>query len=381
MQRRANPVVDLRTRLALAGVPSVMGILEKLRPQPRWKHADPAVRAAAVYELGPDDGDALRPLAREDAEARVRRAAVTRLTTSPCSATSAGPIRTRTCAPKRCAVWPAWPPRPTTSSARSDAVRQLSRSAGPRKSCVAARENPDPHVRGVVVDLLDDPKSLGSISRHAPDSATRLRALARLTDAEEIAQRRAQVGAHRCRGRRRSSASSGTEALVGDRAARPQQGGGAPRAHEAAPARGGGAAGAADSGGADERRGSRSAPRACCTAPKRWSRWPIRTRRRRRWRDVRLAWAELQADVEIDAALVQQFDAASEAVREAIAERSRSARPKRSAPQRLRASRPTAWPSSREIEQLSGPDALDRIAELKVRWDGCRRCRRSTRRR
>jgi HEAT repeat protein len=56
-----------------------MGILEKLRPQPRWKHADPAVRAAAVYELGPDDHEALRALAREDAEARVRRAAVTRL--------------------------------------------------------------------------------------------------------------------------------------------------------------------------------------------------------------------------------------------------------------------------------------------------------------
>src|SRR3990170_1494980 len=56
-----------------------MGILEKLRPQPRWKHADPAVRAAAVYELGPDEGDALRALAREDAEARVRRAAVMRL--------------------------------------------------------------------------------------------------------------------------------------------------------------------------------------------------------------------------------------------------------------------------------------------------------------
>ena len=56
-----------------------MGILEKLRPQPRWKHADPGVRAAAVYELGPDEGDALHLLAREDAEARVRRAAVTRL--------------------------------------------------------------------------------------------------------------------------------------------------------------------------------------------------------------------------------------------------------------------------------------------------------------
>src|SRR6187401_110099 len=72
------------TRLCIASGASAddrrsMGILEKLRPTPRWKHTDPAVRAAAVYELGPDDGDALRQLAHEDAEARVRRAAVSRL--------------------------------------------------------------------------------------------------------------------------------------------------------------------------------------------------------------------------------------------------------------------------------------------------------------
>src|SRR5437762_353350 len=56
-----------------------MGILEKLRPAPRWKHADPSVRAAAVYDIGPEEADALRALAREDADARVRRAAVMRL--------------------------------------------------------------------------------------------------------------------------------------------------------------------------------------------------------------------------------------------------------------------------------------------------------------
>src|SRR3989441_4191679 len=56
-----------------------MGLLEKLRPQPRWKHTDPAVRAAAVYELGPEEAEALHALAGEDSEARVRRAAVSRL--------------------------------------------------------------------------------------------------------------------------------------------------------------------------------------------------------------------------------------------------------------------------------------------------------------
>ena len=56
-----------------------MGILEKLRPAPRWKHADPAVRASAVFELGADAGDVLRTLVREDGDARVRRTAVSRL--------------------------------------------------------------------------------------------------------------------------------------------------------------------------------------------------------------------------------------------------------------------------------------------------------------
>ena len=51
---------------------------------------------------------------------------------------------------------------------------------------MVARESPSAEVRAAVVDLLDEPKSLGSISRHAPDGATRLRALARLTDAEEL---------------------------------------------------------------------------------------------------------------------------------------------------------------------------------------------------
>src|SRR6185436_9599131 len=40
--------------------------------------------------------------------------------------------------------------------------------------------------RAAIVDLLDDPKSFGSVRRHAQDSATRLQALSRLSDADEI---------------------------------------------------------------------------------------------------------------------------------------------------------------------------------------------------
>ena len=64
-------------------------------------------------------------------------------------------------------------------------MRQLVTLGRLKEVVVAARENPDARVRASVVDP-DDPKSLGSVSRHAPDGATRLRALARLHDAEEI---------------------------------------------------------------------------------------------------------------------------------------------------------------------------------------------------
>ena len=242
MHRGVIPVVDLRTRLALAGDPSVMGILEKLRPQPRWKHADPGVRAAAVYELGPDEGEALRLLAREDTEARVRRAAVTRLTISPSLATSAGPIPTRTFAPKRSAVWPAWRPRPTKSIARHEAVRHLVALGrfkevvvvGPRESRCRRFAPPSS-----ICSTIRSRSERSAVTRRT--AQTRLRALARLTDAEEILNvamksEHTDVGGVGARSRRRR------RVVVGDRAACAQQSGGPPGAHEASSARRGRAA-------------------------------------------------------------------------------------------------------------------------------------------
>ena len=51
-----------------------MGLLDKLKPQPRWKHADPAIRLEAIREL--DDPIELAVLAEQDPDARVRRTAV-----------------------------------------------------------------------------------------------------------------------------------------------------------------------------------------------------------------------------------------------------------------------------------------------------------------
>jgi hypothetical protein len=343
-----------------------MGILEKLRPLPRWKHADPAVRSAAVYDLGPDDADALLTLAREDAEARVRRAAVSRLNdaavlgdvarTDPDEDVRAEAIRNL-----------AGVGAETDNAAQAlDVARVLLGLGRTREVVLIVRENVNPEIRRAVVDLLDDQKSLGSVSRHAADGETRLRALGRVTDAEElanvatkaehtdvavaalerisdadalstIAQRgRNKVASRRARTKLRQMEDAAQP--VREEQAR-MSGVDRQRAldllHQAEAL-----VTVAD---ADEAAASLAA--------------------------TRLAWAELHADTVVDDTLVQQFDAASEAVREAIAERQQERAAEHERAAALAREQADRLQIVQQIETLSGADAQDRIAELKVQWD------------
>jgi hypothetical protein len=56
-----------------------MTLLDRFRAHPRQKHPDPAVRLAFVQEASIDERDMLAEIAREDVDARVRRAAVSKL--------------------------------------------------------------------------------------------------------------------------------------------------------------------------------------------------------------------------------------------------------------------------------------------------------------
>ena len=85
--------------------------------------------------------------------------------------------------------------------------------------------------------------------------------------------------------------------------------------------------------------------------------------------ETRLAWAEFQADIEIDADLSQQFEVASDAVREAIAERQQERVAEQARADQIAREQADRVSICQQIEQLSGPDAVDRIAELKVQWD------------
>ena len=343
-----------------------MGILERLRPQPRWKHADPAVRAAAVYELGPDEHDALVALAREDADARVRRAAAARLDdvvvlgeiarTDPDDDVRAEAARNLA----GLAV-------ETTDVARAtEMVSHLLALGRTREVVAIVREGANPDVRAAVVDVIDDPKALGSISRHAPDGQTRLRALARLGDPDEIANVAAKsehtdsavaalervadaqaldVIAQRARNKV-ASRRARTRVKQLEDAAHP--------AEEQTPQM-----------SRDDRQRAldllhRAEAVVAVADPEEASAELAATR---------LAWAELQADVDIDPALAQQFDGASDAAREAIAERQQERIADQQRAEALAREQADRLDIVHEIEALSGAEALDRIAELKVRWD------------
>jgi Arc/MetJ-type ribon-helix-helix transcriptional regulator len=348
-------------------VEQMMGILEKLRPLPRWKHADPAVRAAAVYELGLEEDEALRLLAREDPEARVRRAAVTRLDdisllgeiarTDPDEDVRAEAVRVL-----------AGLAAETSDVARAvDVVRQLTAAGRSREIVVIARENVHVDVRTAVVEALDDPKALGSVSRHAPDGQTRLRALGRLADGEEllnvalkaehtdvavaalervsdlealgaIGQRgRSKVAARRARTKLRqiedAARPAAEEPAVAMSAEDRERAFGLLRRAEALVTIGD--------------------PDAAAMA----------------LADVRLGWAELQADAEVPEPMTQQFESASDAVREAIVERQQEHAAEQERARALAREQADRLAIVEQIERLDAPDAQDRIAELRVQWD------------
>jgi hypothetical protein len=343
-----------------------MGILEKLRPQPRWKHADPAVRAAAVYELGADEADALPALAREDADARVRRAATARLTdvatlgeiarTDPDEDVRAEAIRNLAGIGAEAA----------DGAQATDVSRLLVGLGRTREVVLIARENVHAWIRQAVVGLLQDARSLGSISRHAPDAETRLLALSRLDDVDElvnvaskaehtdvavgalerindaeaigaIAQRaRNKVAARRARTKLRQleeAAQPPREEQVQMSAEDRQRAMSLLHQAEALVA-------VADPGDASAALSS-----------------------------TLLAWAELQADALVDHGLSQRFEAAIEAGREAIAEREQERAAEEERMRAIAREQADRLHIVEAIEQLSGADALDRIAELKVRWD------------
>jgi hypothetical protein len=158
-----------------------MGLLDKLKPQPRWKHADPTVRLEAVREL--EDAIELAALAEGDPDARVRRAAIAR-TADPevlgriFASDADGEAKDRA-ADRLLAL-------AMTGHDEGTALAATRALADPRRLSALARSEAPDAVRAEALARTTDSRALSSIARHAKHETTAAAALDRLSDADEL---------------------------------------------------------------------------------------------------------------------------------------------------------------------------------------------------
>ena len=160
-----------------------MALLDRLRPQPGWKHPDPATRLSALESLPATEQAVFATLAREDDTPRVRRAAAARLDdpeTLGAIAKNDADDQVRAEAVARLTALavagldPAIGRRAVAALADERHLGIIARSAAPIEICSAA------------LDRVTESKAIGGVARHAEHEAVRLRALTRLNDRPEI---------------------------------------------------------------------------------------------------------------------------------------------------------------------------------------------------
>jgi hypothetical protein len=162
-----------------------MSFLDRLRPQPRWKNADPAVRAAAVAEL-PDDAEhhqILAELAADD-DVRVRRAAAPRLRSvaelvARAARETDDELR-RELSERLVSIASA------PSEGDGDAALALAGLSDQKHLAAVAKGSPHDTVRTAALGRVHDVRTLGAIARHASDGQTALEAANRIADAAEL---------------------------------------------------------------------------------------------------------------------------------------------------------------------------------------------------
>ncbi len=163
-----------------------MSFLDRFKPQPRWKHTDAAVRAAAVAEI-PDDPEhrtVIEELAASDPDARVRTTAVERVgdvtVLARLARSEQDPELRRRLADRLVEI--AIAPAPTDA----DAALALDGLDDPRHFSTIAKSSAHDTVRAASLGRVHDARALSSIARHAIDPQTALDAVARIADPAEL---------------------------------------------------------------------------------------------------------------------------------------------------------------------------------------------------
>jgi len=165
-----------------------MGLIDRLRSQPRWKHPDAEVRLAAVREMTADARDTLAELAATDDDARVRKTAVTRLDhvqTLGRVASGDTDAGVRAEAAARLASLAADATDETVGRA---ALEALGGGADARIYLTLAKGASLDAVGRAAVDALHDSKALSAVARQSRHELVARAALDRLDDPAELAQ-------------------------------------------------------------------------------------------------------------------------------------------------------------------------------------------------
>jgi hypothetical protein len=163
-----------------------MSFLDRFKPQPRWKNADPAIRAAAVADIPRDDEHlgVLRELARDDSDTRVRRAAGARLIAVEDVVQLARTERDeevrRGYVERLVSI--------ATAAADNDAAASLALEGidDQKHFATIARSSPHDTVRAAALGRIHDAKLLGAVARQAEDPQTAADAVARIADGAEL---------------------------------------------------------------------------------------------------------------------------------------------------------------------------------------------------
>lgn len=163
-----------------------MSFLDRFKPQPKWRHADPAIRAAAVADI-PDDDEhraVLLELASTDPDLRVRRAAAARLSFAEdlvqvARAEGDDDLR-RQMAERLVALASA------ASDDDGEAALALEGLEDQRHLSAVAKASPHDTVRTAALGRVHDVRALGSVARHASDPQTALDAVTRIADPAEL---------------------------------------------------------------------------------------------------------------------------------------------------------------------------------------------------
>jgi hypothetical protein len=169
-----------------------MSFLDRFKPQPKWKHADAAVRAAAVQELDvstPETRGVLASLAAEDPDARVRRTAVARLADTEALARVARHDADETVRQK--AIEGLLELAQDERAAKDGGVfaraaAALAALGEPKHLATVAKGTADDRLRRRAVERLGDGKALGSVARHAKDPAVAALAAEKITETGEL---------------------------------------------------------------------------------------------------------------------------------------------------------------------------------------------------